>query len=105
MPILASYKLRVAARLNSRALRVGAMKAISCGYLSIVFIAGLAATRLFGCWWLNSATALALTPFLVKEARAAIHGERDCCWVPRRGCRAFRLRARPQFQKAKVKTG
>jgi divalent metal cation (Fe/Co/Zn/Cd) transporter len=79
MPILAGYKLRVAARLNSRALRADAMEAITCGYLSIVLMVGLAATRLFGWWWLDSVAALALIPFLIKEARAAIRGECDCC--------------------------
>lgn len=79
MPILAGYKLRVAARLNSRALRADAMEAITCGYLSIVLIAGLAATRLFGWWWLDSVAALALIPFLIKEGRAAIRGECECC--------------------------
>ena len=77
MPILAGYKLRVAARLDSRALRADAMEAITCGYLSIVLIAGLAATRLFGWWWLDSIAALALIPFLIREGRAAIRGE--CC--------------------------
>jgi divalent metal cation (Fe/Co/Zn/Cd) transporter len=79
MPILAGYKLRVAARLNSRALRADAMEAITCGYLSIVLMVGLAATRLLGWWWLDSVAALALIPFLIKEARAAIRGECDCC--------------------------
>lgn len=80
MPILAGYKLRVAARLNSRALRADAMEAITCGYLSIVLMVGLAATRLFGWWWLDSIAALALIPFLIKEARAAITGDDcDCC--------------------------
>src|SRR5207248_621338 len=71
MPILAGYKLKVAARLNSRALRADAMESITCGYLSIVLMIGLAATRLFGWWWLDSVAALALIPFLVKEGRAA----------------------------------
>ncbi|MDQ6809757.1 MAG: cation transporter [Verrucomicrobiota bacterium] len=79
MPILAGYKLRVAARLNSRSLRADAMEAITCGYLSIVLMVGLAATRLFGWWWLDSVAALALIPFLIKEGRAAIRGECDCC--------------------------
>jgi divalent metal cation (Fe/Co/Zn/Cd) transporter len=79
MPILAGYKLRVAARLNSRALRADGIEAITCGYLSIVLMVGLAATRLFGWWWLDSVAALALIPFLIKEARAAIRGECDCC--------------------------
>lgn len=78
MPILAGYKLKVAARLNSRALRADAMEAITCGYLSVVLMVGLAATRLFGWWWLDSVAALALIPFLVKEGREAVRGE-GCC--------------------------
>lgn len=78
MPILAGYKLKVAARLNSRALRADAMEAITCGYLSIVLMAGLAATRLLGWWWLDSVAALALIPFLIKEGREAITGECGC---------------------------
>jgi len=78
MPILAAYKLKVAARLNSRALRADAVESITCGYLSIVLMIGLAATRLLGWWWLDSIAALALIPFLVKEAREAISGECDC---------------------------
>lgn len=78
MPILAAYKLKVAARLNSRALRADAVESIVCGYLSIVLIVGLAATRIVGWWWLDSAAALALIPFIVKEARAAISGD-ECC--------------------------
>jgi Predicted Co/Zn/Cd cation transporters len=79
MPILAAYKLKVAARLNSRALRADAIESITCGYLSIVLIVGLAATRILGWWWLDSVAALALIPFLVKEARAAIHTESYGC--------------------------
>lgn len=78
MPILAGYKLKVAARLNSRALRADAVEAIVCGYLSIVLIIGLAATRIVGWWWLDSVAALALIPFLIKEARAAISGGCSC---------------------------
>src|SRR6184192_3550494 len=79
MPILAGYKLKVAARLNSRALRADAVESITCGYLSIVLMVGLAATRILGWWWLDSVAALALIPFLIKEARAAIEGEDTCC--------------------------
>ena len=78
MPILAGYKLKVAARLNSRALRADAIEAIMCGYLSIVLMVGLAATRILGWWWLDSVAALALIPFLIKEGRAAISGA-ECC--------------------------
>jgi len=75
MPILAAYKLKVAARLNSRALRADAVESITCGYLSIVLMIGLAATRLLGWWWLDSVAALALIPFITKEAHAAISGK------------------------------
>jgi divalent metal cation (Fe/Co/Zn/Cd) transporter len=78
MPILAGYKLKVAARLNSRALRADAIEAITCGYLSIVLMIGLAATRIFGWWWLDSVAALALIPFLIKEGFAATRGD-SCC--------------------------
>jgi len=77
MPILAGYKLKVAARLNSRALRADAIESITCGYLSIVLMVGLAATRVLGWWWLDSVAALALVPFLIKEGRAAVRGV--CC--------------------------
>ncbi len=78
MPILAGMKLKVAARLNSRALRADAMEAITCGYLSIVLIAGLAVTRLLGWWWLDSIASLALVPLLIKEGREAVTGECHC---------------------------
>jgi len=78
MPILAGYKLQVAVRLNSRALRADAIESITCGYLSIVLVVGLAATWLLGWWWLDSVAALALIPFLIKEGRAAISGK-ECC--------------------------
>jgi len=79
MPVLAGLKLKVAARLNSRALRADAMEAVTCGYLSVVLMIGLAATRLFGWWWLDSVAALALIPFLIREGRGAIHGGGSCC--------------------------
>ncbi len=79
MPILAGWKLQVAARLQSKALRADAMEAITCGYLSVVLMIGLAVTRLFpALWWLDSAAALALVPFLVKEGREAVSGECSC---------------------------
>ena len=78
MPILAGFKLKVAARLNPRALRADAIESITCGYLSIVLMVGLAATWLLGWWWLDSVAALALIPFLIKEGRAAISGK-ECC--------------------------
>jgi divalent metal cation (Fe/Co/Zn/Cd) transporter len=78
MPILARYKFKVAARLNSRALRADAVESITCGYLSIVLMIGLAATWWLGWWWLDSVAALALIPFLIKEGRGAVRGSCAC---------------------------
>src|SRR5437667_12773573 len=78
MPILAGYKLKVAARLNSRALRADAIEAITCGYLSIVLMVGLAATRILGWWWLDSVAALGVVPCLINARRAALRGHRCC---------------------------
>src|SRR6266496_1410106 len=86
MPILAGYKLKVAARLNSRALRADAIESITCGYLSIVLMIGLAATWLLGWWWLDSVAALALIPFIIREGHAAISGE-PCCGCDDSGSR------------------
>ncbi len=79
MPVLAGWKLKVAAKLQSRALRADAMEAITCGYLSVVLMVGLAVTRVLpGWWWLDSAAALVLVPFLIKEGREAVTGECSC---------------------------
>jgi divalent metal cation (Fe/Co/Zn/Cd) transporter len=78
MPILAAYKFKVAARLNSGALRADAVESITCGYLSIVLMIGLAATWWLGWWWLDSVAALALIPFLIKEGREAVRGRCAC---------------------------
>jgi divalent metal cation (Fe/Co/Zn/Cd) transporter len=48
------------------------MEAITCGYLSVVLMAGLGATWLLGWWWLDRVASLALIPFLVKEGREAV---------------------------------
>jgi divalent metal cation (Fe/Co/Zn/Cd) transporter len=77
MPVLARAKIRVAAEIGSRALRADAIETITCGYLSWVLLAGLAANALLRWWWLDSAAALVLVPFLIKEAREAIAGV--CC--------------------------
>ncbi len=79
MPILAGYKLKVAARLKSKALRADAMEAVTCGYLSVVLMVGLAVTRILPqLWWLDSVAALVLVPFLIKEGREAVTGECLC---------------------------
>ena len=78
MPVLARAKIRVADRIGSKALRADAMETFTCGFLSWVLLAGLAANALLHWWWLDSVAALVLVPFLVKEGREAMAGGCSC---------------------------
>jgi len=72
MPWLAIYKKRIAAEINSRALRADALETLACSYLSLTLLVGLAANALFGWWWADPVAALAMVYFLVKEGWEAI---------------------------------
>jgi divalent metal cation (Fe/Co/Zn/Cd) transporter len=78
MPLLAAAKIRVADRLGSRALRADAMEAITCGYLSVALVVGLAISRVTGWPQVDALASLAIIPLLVKEAREAWTGECQC---------------------------
>lgn len=78
MFVLARGKLALAAQLGSRAIRTDAIESITCGWLSLVVVAGLAANRLFGVWWIDAATSLAVVGYVVKEAREAWNHD-SCC--------------------------
>ncbi len=81
MPImiwLARRKIAVATQLGSRAMRADAVESITCGWLSLVVVGGLLANLVFGAWWMDAVTALAIVWLVVKEAREVWSGE-DCC--------------------------
>ncbi len=78
MPVLARAKIRVADQIGSKALRADAMETFTCGFLSWILLAGLAANALLHWWWLDSVAALVLVPFLVKEGREAMAGGCRC---------------------------
>jgi divalent metal cation (Fe/Co/Zn/Cd) transporter len=52
MPLLAAYKKKIAAEINSRALRADALETLACSYLSFTLLLGLAANAVFG-WWVG----------------------------------------------------
>ena len=79
MYLLARRKLEVAAALNSRAMRADAMESVTCGWLSLVVVAGLIIHALTGLWWIDAVTSLAVVWFLLKEGREAWKGEACCC--------------------------
>ncbi len=72
MPVLAAYKKRIAAEINSRALRADALETLACSYLSLTLLVGLGANALFGWWWADPVAALAMVYFLLREGTEAI---------------------------------
>jgi len=81
MPLLARAKRRVAHALESRSLGSEAAQTSLCAYLSIIALAGLALNALFGWWWADPLSALAMVPIIVKEGLAGIRRRHpaDCC--------------------------
>ena len=67
MPFLASAKLRVANRIDSRSLRADAMETLTCGYLAWVLLAGLVLNALTHWWWIDSVASLTIVPLLIRE--------------------------------------
>jgi len=68
---LARRKLAIAEKIGSRALRADAIEAVTCGWLSFVVVATLAAQWQFGAWWIDGVGSLAIVWLLVKEGREA----------------------------------
>lgn len=71
MPWLASQKRRLATQLASASLRADAAESALCGCLSLIALAGLLVNLIFRAPWADPIAALALVPFIVKEAREA----------------------------------
>jgi divalent metal cation (Fe/Co/Zn/Cd) transporter len=80
MRYLAHRKITIAEKIGSRALRADAMEAVTCGWLSFVVVASLAAQWLAGAWWVDGVGSLAIVYVLVKEGREAWSGDEcECC--------------------------
>ena len=81
MPLLARAKRRVANALESCSLGSEAAQTSLCAYLSIIALAGVALNALFGWWWADPLSALAMVPIIVKEGLAGIRRRHpaDCC--------------------------
>ena len=82
MPLLAQAKRRVGNRLSSSATVKEASQTQLCAYLSIALLVGLGANAVFGWWWADPLTALAIAGVAVKEGRESWRGEGcadGCC--------------------------
>ncbi len=71
MYFLARGKLRLADRLDSRALRADAVESATCGWLALIVVVALVTQLVVGAWWLDAAASLAIVWFLVREGREA----------------------------------
>jgi len=78
MPVVAMWKIRVANKIGSGALRAEAKETIACSYLSFCLLLGLAANATVGWWWADPVAALLMVPWLIKEGREGLEG-RGCC--------------------------
>ncbi len=78
MPLLARAKLKTAAGLESRALRVDAYETITCAWLSAGTLAGLLLNAALGWWWADPLAALALIPLIVREGVEGLGGRTGC---------------------------
>lgn len=81
MPLLVWAKRRTAVALGSRTVAADGRQTMLCTYLSAVLLAGLGLNALFGWWWADPLTALAIAGVAVNEGRQAWRGE-DCCDDP-----------------------
>lgn len=75
MPLLALWKLRIAAQGNIPALAAEAKETLACSYLSLTLLAGLVANAIVGWWWLDPLTALLLVPWLAREGIEGVSGD------------------------------
>jgi divalent metal cation (Fe/Co/Zn/Cd) transporter len=80
MRYLAQRKIAIAEKIGSRALRADAIEAVTCGWLSLVVVASLAAQWwLIGAWWIDGVGSLAIVYLLIKEGWEAWRGD-ECGW-------------------------
>lgn len=78
MPALASAKARVGDQLASSSTKSEGRQNQLCAYLSAALLIGLGGNALFGWWWLDPITALAIGAVALSEGREAWRGE-SCC--------------------------
>ena len=73
-PLIIIWRLRIAQVANLRSLAIEAKERVAYSFLSLALLIGLVANALLGRWWLDSATALLLVPWLVREGLDGIRG-------------------------------
>ena len=77
MSVLYVAKMRVAARMQSRALRAEAVESLFCDLQDLAILVGLGFNALLAWWWADPVAALLLIPFFIKEGLENISGHHD----------------------------
>ncbi len=77
MPGLGITKRRIAARINSGALRGDAASSFTCAYMAATVLVGLVLNALFHWWWAEDLAALGFLVWLVLETREALEEARE----------------------------
>ena len=94
-------KMRIAVRIQSRALRAEALESLFCDLQDLAILVGLGFNAVLAWWWADPVAALVLVPLLVKEGLENLSGEEEddeeesplvcfCrrCFYTLRACRA-----------------
>ena len=76
MPVLWRWRLGLARRLHSPALRGDAACSLVCIYMAATLLAGLLLNRLFGWWWADPLAGLAMVWWIRGEADEALEAAR-----------------------------
>jgi divalent metal cation (Fe/Co/Zn/Cd) transporter len=77
MPYLALLKRRIGRSIGSKALEADGFCSMVCAYMSWSVLAGVLATIAFGWWWVDSAAAMGIVYFIVREGLEAIEAARS----------------------------
>ena len=77
MPVLGVTKRRIAARLDSAALRGDAASSFTCGYMAGAVLLGVGLDALFHWWWAEDVASLLFLFWLVGETREALEEARE----------------------------
>ena len=68
-------KMRIAARMQSRALRAEAIESLFCDLQDVAVLLGIGLNALIGWWWADPVAGLLLIPFFIKEGRENFAGD------------------------------
>lgn len=77
MPVLGVTKRRIAARIDSAALRGDAASSFTCGYMAGAVLLGVGLNALFHWWWAEDVASLLFLFWLVGETREALEEARE----------------------------